>query len=276
MLTMFQPRALNILLQLSPPQGVGPDQAAQDLWFAAKDVQHSPGPSFLTRFVVRSSEDQNSSTHNQQQKAGGQMAFRAPTAAAGQGSGQALHFAGPRPVQDRARLLAWAASSTAMYSSNSSRLPEVHPGLDLSPDAALDVLLYQAGSSRTRRRWRNRLDAAEDKPIDDKVSLEYLCAVYHLPAACDPILTVLVCSGSNSPDAASARVQRVRALARQYVEGCRSVQGSSLGSGAGVDCSARDLLCMLGARFVPGEPAYVVGLAKLHLCQHAYCWLQVR
>lgn len=249
MLAMFQFRALNVLLQLAPPQGVAPDRAAQDLWLAAQDVKQSPGPSILTRFVARSNEDQpgseNGSVHNQQQKQGRQLAFEAATEAAGQGAGQALHFA--VPVQERVGLLAKAA---AMCSSSSSSLPEVHPGMQLSPDAALGVLLYQAGSSRTRRIWRNRLDAANDKPIEDKASLDYLCAVYHLPAACDPLLTVLVCSGHNSPDAASARVQKIRAFAREYVEGCRSVEGTSLGSGAG-DCSASGLLCMLGACFVP-------------------------
>jgi hypothetical protein len=95
----------------------------------------------------------------------------------------------------------------------------VHPDEDLTPDAALDLLLYQPGAGNTRKWLRKRL--TNNTPIAqwDKACLSFLCCVYHLPAACKPVLAVLVCGRTEgaSPQDAAGRVQRLRAHACEYV-----------------------------------------------------------
>lgn len=206
LLVLFEPRALTVLLQLP---GAAVDVAAA-LLLACQDVIASPGTSLLHHFQQHVSSRKVAKTP-------------ATAAAAVQEPQEAQQPAAP--TQKRARLSAGStgalASSTSSSNTNSnSTTCSRHPRL--SPDDALDLLLYAPDGKETRKYWNKHLKRPAG--IDDNQSnvnprkLDFLRGVHYLPAACDDILTVLVGKRTEpiSPQAAADRVQKLRACAAKY------------------------------------------------------------
>jgi len=95
-------------------------------------------------------------------------------------------------------------------------------------DEALDGLLFQP-SRRSGQIWSgcagaDLLQAVQGKPraADGRPALQLLCCTYHLPPACDPVLTAVLRSGAGQHRVGAAELAMLRQCASEYVEGYRA------------------------------------------------------